>query len=75
VGCRTHGGKRALLRVVRTREGEVVLDPGQRSPGRGAYLHEDPGCIQEARRRRALERALRARVPEALWDAAAARIT
>jgi predicted RNA-binding protein YlxR (DUF448 family) len=59
VGCREHGGKRALLRVVRTLNGEVVLDADQRAPGRGAYLHEDAECIRLARRRKALERALR----------------
>jgi uncharacterized protein len=74
VGCRTHGGKRALLRVVRTPAGEVVLDPGQRAPGRGAYLHEDPECARTARRRRALERALRIPIPEAVWEAVAARL-
>ena len=74
MGCREHGGKRALLRVVRTPDGDVVLDTDQRAPGRGAYLHEDPECIRLARRRKALERALRTPVPESLWESVASRI-
>jgi predicted RNA-binding protein YlxR (DUF448 family) len=74
VGCREHGGKRALLRVVRTPDGDVVLDADQRAPGRGAYLHEDAECIRLARRRRALERALRTPIPESLWESVAGRI-
>ena len=75
MGCRTHGGKRGLLRVVRTPAGEVVVDPGQRAPGRGAYLHEDPECVRIARRRKALERALHVAIPDALWEAVAARVS
>ena len=74
MGCREHGGKRALLRVVRTPDGDVVLDTDQRAPGRGAYLHEDPECIRLARRRKALERALRTPIPEPLWESVAGRV-
>ncbi len=68
VGCREEGGKRGLTRLVRGPDGTVRADPTGRAPGRGAYLHRDPACLERARRRRSLERALRAQVPEALWS-------
>jgi predicted RNA-binding protein YlxR (DUF448 family) len=68
VGCREEAGKRALIRLVRGPEGAVRPDPTGRATGRGAYLHADPACWQLARRRRALERALRAEVTERLWE-------
>jgi predicted RNA-binding protein YlxR (DUF448 family) len=37
----------------------MVVDAGRRMPGRGAWLHPDPGCLETAERRRALGRALR----------------
>lgn len=37
----------------------VVPDPRGRIPGRGAWLHPDPGCVALAQRRRAFVRALR----------------
>jgi predicted RNA-binding protein YlxR (DUF448 family) len=37
----------------------VVPDPRHRAPGRGAWLHRDPGCVALAERRRAFARALR----------------
>jgi hypothetical protein len=43
VGCREILAKRTLIRVVRTPEG-VVVDPGGKAPGRGAYLHDRPSC-------------------------------
>lgn len=37
------------------------MDLRRDQPGRGAWIHPDPACVQAARRRRALERAMRAR--------------
>jgi predicted RNA-binding protein YlxR (DUF448 family) len=69
VACRQEAGKRALLRVVRAADGSASLDPSGRASGRGAYLHPMSECLELARRRRALERALKAQVPEELWAA------
>lgn len=67
VGCRQEAGKRGLVRLVRGPDGLARLDPGGRAHGRGAYLHAEPGCVDLARRRRALERALKAQVPDEVW--------
>jgi uncharacterized protein len=40
----------------------VVPDPRHRAPGRGAWLHRDPGCVELAERRRAFARAFRVSV-------------
>jgi predicted RNA-binding protein YlxR (DUF448 family) len=37
----------------------IVPDPRHRAPGRGAWLHYDPACVELAERRRAFARALR----------------
>ncbi len=36
--------KRELVRIVRTPEGKVELDPQGKKPGRGAYLCRKPTC-------------------------------
>ncbi|MGB9723221.1 MAG: RNase P modulator RnpM [Chloroflexia bacterium] len=59
VACRRREAKRGLIRVVRTPEGQVEVDPTGRKPGRGAYLCPHPACWEEALKRRALNRALR----------------
>ncbi len=41
----------------------VVPDPRTRLPGRGAWLHLDPECLDQAVRRRAVARALRVQAP------------
>jgi predicted RNA-binding protein YlxR (DUF448 family) len=59
VACRRREAKRGLVRLVRTPEGQVEVDPTGRKPGRGAYLCPRLACWEEAIRRRALNRALR----------------
>ena len=59
VACRSHSAKRGLIRLVRTPEGQVEVDPTGRRPGRGAYLCPQRSCWEEALARRALNRALR----------------
>lgn len=54
--------------MVRGTDGEVSVDSQGRAPGRGAYLHPDPECVRLARRRRALERALKCQVPDRAWE-------
>nr|WP_231104785.1 YlxR family protein [Haloechinothrix halophila] len=58
IGCRKRASVSELLRVVAV-EGRVVVDERRRMPGRGAWLHLDPGCLTTASRRRAFPRALR----------------
>jgi hypothetical protein len=48
VGCREALAKRALVRVVRTPAGGVVIDPTGKAAGRGAYVHERRACWDRA---------------------------
>ncbi|QKS71397.1 YlxR family protein [Paenalkalicoccus suaedae] len=60
--------KKSLIRVVRSPEGEVFLDPTSKKSGRGAYVSNDEAIIEEARKKNVLERHLKAEVPESLYD-------
>ena len=72
VACRQEAGKRELVRFVRDPATmEVRPDATGRAPGRGAYLHRMPECVEIARRRGALSRALKAPVPDTVWEALA----
>ena len=60
VACREMRAKKDLMRIVRTAEGELVLDLTGKLSGRGAYLCRDAACLNKAIKIRALERALEA---------------
>ncbi|MBC2867671.1 YlxR family protein [Streptomyces mexicanus] len=59
VGCRERAAKTELLRIVAI-EDACVPDPRGTLPGRGAYVHPTLVCLDQAVRRRAFTRALRA---------------
>jgi uncharacterized protein len=68
VACRQEAGKAALIRIVRGSDGVAHVDPTGHASGRGAYLHRDSACIDTARKRRQLERALGASVASEVWS-------
>ena len=58
-GCRTAKNKNELIRVVRTADGEVRVDPTGKANGRGAYLCRNPECLRKALKAHSLKRALK----------------
>ncbi|WP_207382550.1 YlxR family protein [Schaalia cardiffensis] len=68
VGCGKRSPRSELLRFA-VYHGVVSFDPEAQRPGRGAWIHPDLRCIDKARKRRALTRALRLEevVSEELW--------
>ena len=58
VGCREMIEKRDLIRIVRTPDGEAVLDPTGKRSGRGAYVCRQEECLRRAIRQKQLERQL-----------------
>ena len=67
VACRQEAGKAELVRLVRSPDGSVALDRTGKFSGRGAYIHPKTDCVELARKRRAVDRALGATVPPELW--------
>jgi predicted RNA-binding protein YlxR (DUF448 family) len=63
VACHTIRPKRQLIRIVRTIDGQVVVDPTGKKSGRGAYLCAQRSCWDLGLKRGVLERALKTSVP------------
>src|SRR5881275_2044616 len=55
IACRETKPKRELLRVVRTPEGHIMLDPTGKKSGRGAYLCAKLSCWETAIKKKRLE--------------------
>ena len=65
IACRKVGGKRGLVRLVRTAEGSVIVDPSGKQPGRGAYLHPVRSCWEVGLNGSRIEQALRSKLSQA----------
>ena len=58
VGCGTVAERSTLARIVRSPQGAVYCDGGQKAAGRGAYVCSSR-CLELAVRKKKLDRALR----------------
>ena len=67
MGCRERKEKRAMIRVVRTPQGNVTLDFSGKLNGRGAYICPNPDCLKKALRSKALDRSLEVTIPEEVY--------
>lgn len=68
VGCREMKNKRDLLRVVRTPEGSIEVDPTGKKSGRGAYLCNNPECLAQAVKGKRLQKALEHEISSDILD-------
>ena len=66
-GCGEHFPKKELIRVLRTPEGEIVLDATGKKSGRGAYICKKAECFKKARRAKRLESSLECKIPEEVY--------
>ena len=69
VGCREMKEKRELIRIVRTPEGETLIDPTGKKSGRGAYVCRSSECLRRAIRQKQLERQLQVSLTEEVNEA------
>ncbi len=67
-GCQEMKGKKEMMRILCTSEGEIVLDTTGRKNGRGAYVCCSMECFEKAVKNRGLERSLKMKVPEETYE-------
>jgi uncharacterized protein len=60
--------KNELLRIVRTPEGEVKIDVTGKANGHGTYIKKSLETFALAKKKKAIDKALEATVPDTLYD-------
>ena len=60
--------KKELIRVVRTPEGDVVIDQTGKMNGRGAYLSKDIEVVRQAEKKRTLDHHLKVKTSDDLYE-------
>jgi len=67
VGCQETRAKKELIRVVRTPDDRIEIDPTGKLSGRGAYICPQIDCLQKAIKGKRLDKALQRTItPEVL---------
>jgi predicted RNA-binding protein YlxR (DUF448 family) len=64
LGCMSSFPKKELVRVVKTPEGEVVLDLSGKKSGRGAYICKSSACLKKAIKSKRIQNNLETEIPE-----------
>ena len=69
VGCQEMKGKKEMIRVIRTPDGDFLLDATGKKNGRGAYLCPSRECLDKARKNKGLERSFKQAIPKEVYEA------
>ena len=68
IGCREMKPKRELIRVVKTTDGEILLDTTGKVNGRGAYVCGCVECLKKVRKQNALSHAFSMNIEKDIYD-------
>lgn len=68
IGCGEMKSKKEMIRVIKTAEGEILLDATGRKNGRGAYLCPSMECFKKAVKGRGLERSFKMAIPREVYE-------
>lgn len=60
--------KKEMIRIVRSKEGEVSIDPSGKKAGRGAYVSLDRDAILLAKKKDVFSSQLNAKVEDSLYE-------
>lgn len=60
--------KNELVRVLRTPEGNIILDLTLKANGRGAYLKKDEDVINKAKKTKVLNKMLETDIPDSIYE-------
>ena len=68
LGCGEMKPKRELIRVVKSKEGDISLDLTGKKSGRGAYICKRSECLKKAVGSKALEKAFKVSIPAEVYE-------
>lgn len=68
LGCGEMKLKRELIRVVKSKEGDISLDLTGKRSGRGAYICKSVECFEKARKARKFERSFSCMISEDIYN-------
>ncbi len=56
LGCNVQKNKNELIRIVMNKEGKIFIDKTGKANGRGAYICDNPECLEKLIKSKRLER-------------------
>lgn len=67
IACRTKGDKNSFNRIIRTSQGEFIIDKEHKLNGRGAYFCKANNCIEKICKNKLLNRNYKTNVNDSIY--------
>lgn len=74
IACNEHFEKKSLIRVVRTPQGDIVLDNTGKQNGRGAYVCNSQACLSRVLSKKNLQRVFQCQIEEEVIEKLRAKL-
>ena len=68
IGCNEMKEKKELIRIVRSPEGDISVDPEGKKNGRGCYICINAECFEKVRKGKKLEKTFKMQIPQEIYD-------
>ncbi|MBF8983050.1 YlxR family protein [Lutibacter sp. B2] len=68
IGCMNQKSKKELIRIVKTKDGEIKIDKTSKAAGRGAYICDNVECFNKLKKKRGLNKTFQQEVNEEIYD-------
>lgn len=68
MGCNTKKDKKDLIRIVRSKEGEISIDRTGRANGRGAYICDNIDCLEKAIKTKRIEKVFETKIEDEIYN-------
>lgn len=68
IGCNTTKNKNELIRIVKSKTGEIQIDKTGKMDGRGAYICDNIECLEKAIKTRRLEKSFNEKIENEIYD-------
>lgn len=68
IACSEMKDKRELIRIIRSPEGEYLLDTTGKLNGRGAYVCDNSQCMKALVSRKGLDRSFKEKIPSQVYE-------
>lgn len=68
IGCGEMKEKKAMIRVIKTPEDEIIIDATGKKNGRGAYICPSSACLSKAIKSKGLERSFKMSIPKEVYE-------
>ena len=68
IGCNSKKNKNDLIRIVKSKDGNISIDRTGKVEGRGAYICDSEECLKKAIKSKRLERTFETKISDEIYE-------